>query len=70
MKDFVERMIAEESELTIKINNLDRFIKSDKFVDLSGTEQQLLQGQLYYMKEYCNVLSTRINYYQNKDGEL
>jgi len=56
-----ERVVAERSELGIKLAKLVEFIGAgDKFLHLSVAEQARLRRQQAYMTAYLNVLDERI----------
>lgn len=57
MKDYINRMIEEEKELTTKINKLDKFLREN---DISLEQQQLLFAQFYAMQTYRYILHLRI----------
>lgn len=60
---FLDRLRVERSELEEKISKLDEFINhkpNDIFEGLDKKDQFLLVSQLSVMKEYLNLLTTRI----------
>ena len=61
MSDYVSRMNEELSELNIKINKLDDFIGSSKFMEIEYTQKELLIAQFNTMKAYQSILDIRIN---------
>ena len=60
MSDFKERLFEELDELQDRINELDTFIKGEKFRDLEIEQQDLLKEQFRIMNQYENILSLRI----------
>lgn len=60
MSDFKERLFDELDELQDRINELDTFIKGEKFRDLEIEQQDLLKEQFRIMNQYENILSLRI----------
>jgi hypothetical protein len=60
MPDWRERLYAEHTELTLRIDKLKDFVfSSEEFLELSSDDQTDLLMQLYYMKQYASVLSRR-----------
>ncbi len=65
MKDYQVRVVAESEEVNIKINRLDKFIKSNKaFWDLDPEERTLMVQQLAAMRVYNDILIKRIKYWK------
>lgn len=60
MSEYQDRVIEEETELSIKIDKLDKFRGTDTYGSLDKEEQVLMDLQLLYMKAYRDVLSRRI----------
>lgn len=61
--NFKERLAGELLELTIRIQNLGRFLdnyKKDKLPFKPATPYEVLFEQLVYMKNYHSVLSQRL----------
>lgn len=58
---FLQRMIDEETELTVKCNKLSDFIDSDAFKNIPEIEQVDLREQFEHMLDYRNVLLRRID---------
>jgi len=57
-----QRVVTERDDLNIKINALDGFIKGSLiFHNLPKDEQALLKRQCEVMKEYSDILQSRIN---------
>ena len=61
MKDYQKRVIAEKTELDIRIIKLTTFIHSDKFSVLNMKERDMLHHQLIAMMEYDKCLCMRID---------
>ncbi|MFB6349484.1 hypothetical protein ACFBZI_08625 [Moraxella sp. ZJ142] len=55
-----ERVEKEKSELYAKIITLERLLDSPKPVYISPEQWQLLKEQIYYMRQYHEVLARRI----------
>lgn len=60
MQPHEERVVAEENDLSDKLNKLGVFIHSEKFSTLDGIDQYLLKRQDDYMRAYVDVLRARI----------
>jgi hypothetical protein len=60
MEPFQERVIAEEAELSTKLNKLGEFIHGETFAKLGPEDRQLLQEQDDHMRGYVAVLRKRI----------
>jgi hypothetical protein len=57
------RVINELNDLTLRIEKLESFIKSNlDYQKLSIMQQQLLQAQLSLMKSYAVILTVRISF--------
>ena len=54
------RLQDEELSLNAKIIRLRDFLETDKFRELEPVDQNLLDCQLYFMREYSRVLGQRI----------
>lgn len=61
-KGFLGRLISERGELLDRLCKLNHFIASDKFTELSNTEQAILKAQSAVMKDLHHVLYCRIAY--------
>ena len=61
MSTFLERLETEVLELSIKIEALERFIKSDGFANVSRVQQRLLEIQVLAMKAYLQVVAQRVD---------
>ena len=66
METFLDRLIIEKTELLDKIIKLSNFVYSPKNKDLSQANIILLQKQLESMKNYCDILTIRIELLQQK----
>jgi hypothetical protein len=60
MEEWQRRVVTEQSELSIKINNLTSFFNSKAFFYLPDEDQYLLEKQLIIMQQYNEVLLLRI----------
>lgn len=54
------RVEVESRELLTKINNLEKFVFSNKIESLSERSQELLKRQLAAMKIYSGILNERL----------
>lgn len=59
-REVFERLIAEEKELSDRIEKLTVFVKSENYKKLNDENQYLLRKQLNSMKEYESILQRRI----------
>lgn len=59
-KEVFERLIAEEKELSDRIEKLTVFVESENYKKLNDENQYLLRKQLDSMKEYESILQRRI----------
>lgn len=57
---YQQRVVIEKNELNDKIDRLKAFFKTKTFEDLNDDDQMLLDEQYWVMKEYSNILATRI----------
>lgn len=55
-----DRVIAEEKDLSDKLNKLGAFIHGDMFKTLTTEDHRLLQEQYDHMRGYVGVLRQRI----------
>jgi hypothetical protein len=55
-----ERVVAEERELSEKLDRLVAFIGGDVFRSLDDHDQELLQRQADAMRAYADILGQRI----------
>ena len=60
MEAFQERVVTEKSELDEKIDRLDTFRAGTIFSTLPEDEQDRLNRQLSFMRQYSGVLADRI----------
>lgn len=60
MKEVINKLKVEQSELIHKMNKLSRFRGSDEYKNLSMTQILLLDVQLSAMKTYLEAISGRI----------
>lgn len=60
MESYLERMIAEKSELSIKIDKLFNFMNTDLFKELHEQKKALLKIQYRAMETYLQCLTERI----------
>lgn len=58
--DFKSRLIIERDELNKKIELLNKFLITDKFLEIDEEHQDLLSQQHLTMLEYRNILDKRI----------
>ena len=61
MKPHEQRVIDEKVELDVKISKLEAFMGSDASSALSLSEEDDLEEQLMYMKDYSVGLGRRIS---------
>jgi hypothetical protein len=59
-REVFERLIAEEKELSDRIEKLTVFVESENYKKLNDENQYLLRRQLDSMKEYESILQRRI----------
>jgi hypothetical protein len=60
MQPHEERVLAEEAELSDRLNKLGAFIHGETFPTLAAEDQRLLQEQDDCMRAYAGVLRQRI----------
>lgn len=60
MKEVINKLKVEQSELIHKMNRLSKFRGSDEYENLSMTQILLLDVQLSAMKTYLEALTGRI----------
>lgn len=63
----IHKMIYEVEELTDKILKLEEFMVSDRFNNITATQQHLLEEQYDIMRDYLTVLLRRI-YNMNEEN--
>ena len=64
MQEFQERVVTEKAELDEKIDRLDTFRAGTVFPTLPSDEQDRLNKQLSFMRQYSGVLADRIAAFQ------
>lgn len=67
METFIERLNDETNELDERIKKLQDFLTSLEFDELEGTQQSLLNIQLFAMLTYGQCLSERLFWLENED---
>lgn len=65
----VSELITEAEALSFKIINLEDFMKSDKFNNISDVQKNLLSDQYDIMRDYLSVLLRRIYYTNESENE-
>ena len=60
MSTFISRLKDEKKELSFKMENLRKFIKSEKFKEIDDVQMTLLNIQLKSMETYSQCLLERI----------
>lgn len=55
------RLLDEAEELTRRVEALSSFIETDKFEELTPTQQMLLPMQLSIMTQYHDILRLRLD---------
>ena len=58
--DFKTRLLEETRELAIKLNKLNEFMASDKFIELDRENKDLLYEQQRNMSTYLQILGKRL----------
>ena len=61
MNEWQERLVAELSQVSDRIDALAEFIASDVYSDLADIDRKLLSRQLDYMIAYQRILEQRID---------
>ncbi len=69
MSTFLERLIAEETELNEKKAKLQAFIDTDVFKNVDKEQQSLLKIQLNAMATYSECLNQRLIQINNKEPQ-
>ena len=59
MSDFLDRLIAEHYEVSVKISKLEEFQKSEAFKKIDPTQMTLLNIQYHAMMTYSQCLLER-----------
>ena len=60
MNEWREKVQIELNELTMKICSLRRFMVTEPFFELSEEQTELLRVQAFYMCEYADTLTKRL----------
>lgn len=60
MSTYQERLLVEKQELDEKLSKLESFVGTSTFAGLSLVNQDLMSRQAVVMKEYSNILHTRM----------
>lgn len=68
MLELINKIESEEKELSFKISNLEKFIKSDKIKRLDKESYELLRTQLFFMREYDETLKLRLKHIKYING--
>lgn len=68
MSTFIERLLAEETELNEKKAKLETFIESENFNTVNKEQQSLLKIQLSAMVTYSECLNQRLIQINNKEA--
>ena len=63
----IHKLIYEVEELSDKILKLEEFMVSDRFNNITATQQHLLEEQYDIMRDYLTVLLRRI-YNMNEEN--
>lgn len=58
--EVVGKLCIELGELMMKLDNLESFMETKGFLDLSDIQQETMTDQLDIMKDYARVLGRRI----------
>ncbi len=69
MSTFIERLIAEETELNERKSKLQTFIESDGFKNIDKEQQSLLKIQFNAMATYSECLNQRMIQINNKEPQ-
>lgn len=59
MKDYINRMMDERNELSLKLGKLETFI-SKHYGSLDNAEKVLMHKQNQLMRDYMHILDARI----------
>lgn len=70
MSDWISRVIEERNELVERIKKLRSFLKQPKPENVSATQWELMQDQLYAMYAYSGVLSLRLEEAQETEASI
>lgn len=65
-KEKIMKLKKENKELSERIDNLNEFMGSDEYTNLSDCEKAMLYAQYCAMHRYSIALLERISYYEEK----
>ena len=65
---YQDRVRREKSELQILIDRLDPFIGSAIYNALPSRERVRIMDQLYHMRRYHQILTSRIEWFDSQDA--
>jgi len=60
LEPYQRRIINEKEDLDEKIGRLDKFLGGELYLTMPVNDQELLRHQALIMKQYSNILGTRI----------
>jgi hypothetical protein len=60
MNSYQKRVVEERNALDLKLNGLCAFVQTETFQSLSNADKVLLNQQKDAMRDYLNILETRI----------
>lgn len=60
MNTFRERLLQESQELAEKLNKLNQFMASERFIELERPQKDLLYSQSRTMSKYLQILGKRL----------
>jgi len=69
MSTFIERLLAEETELNEKKAKLETFVETDAFKGIDKEQQSLLKIQLNAMATYSECLNQRLIQINSKEPQ-
>lgn len=69
MSTFIERLLAEETELNEKKAKLETFVETDAFKSIDKEQQSLLKIQLNAMATYSECLNQRLIQINSKEPQ-
>jgi hypothetical protein len=69
MSTFIERLLAEETELNEKKAKLEAFVGTDAFKNVDKEQQSLLKIQLNAMATYSECLNQRLIQINSKEPQ-
>jgi hypothetical protein len=69
MSTFIERLLAEETELNEKKAKLEAFVETDAFKNVDKEQQSLLKIQLNAMATYSECLNQRLIQINSKEPQ-